>query len=218
MAILRYLRGLCVVASLCGSEAAAEVAIEVAAGSRHTCALTAQGGARCWGSNDLQELGDGTSTPSGVPVEVVGLPGPLTAIGVGDGVSCGLSAGGAVLCWGHGVSPLSGPPTVLPGLESGIASIDFGNYKKCVVTTAGGVLCGASEWTAVPGLASGVAQVAAGMDFACALSTSGGVSCWGDNFQGQLGADRETVPYSETPLEVAGLSGVASISAGLTHA
>src|SRR5262245_53020282 len=83
----RSLRALCIVASLCGSEAAADVAVEVAAGSQHTCARTAQGGARCWGLNDLQQLGDGTTTPSGVPVEVVGLPGPLTAIEVGEGFS-----------------------------------------------------------------------------------------------------------------------------------
>ena len=44
----------------------------VAAGSNHTCALTAAGGAQCWGQNSLRQIGDGTTTDRRVPAEVVG--------------------------------------------------------------------------------------------------------------------------------------------------
>jgi alpha-tubulin suppressor-like RCC1 family protein len=45
----------------------------ITAGSNHTCAITATGAARCWGSNDFGKLGDGTTTNRLTPTNVTGL-------------------------------------------------------------------------------------------------------------------------------------------------
>lgn len=68
----------------------------------------------------------------------------------------------------------------------------------------------------VPGL-SGVRQVAAGADFFLALKQDGTVWSWGVNREGILGdhtAPGEQLRDSEVPVRVAGLAGVASITAG----
>ena len=70
----------------------------IAAGGRHTCALTSGGGVKCWGANGAGQLGDGTTTQRLTPVDVIGITG-ATAITVGVDHSC------AILGNGSGIRP-----------------------------------------------------------------------------------------------------------------
>jgi alpha-tubulin suppressor-like RCC1 family protein len=53
---------------------------EVTAGSWHTCAVISNGGVKCWGLNDYNQLGDGTNNNSNTPVDVYGLEGGLNSL------------------------------------------------------------------------------------------------------------------------------------------
>ena len=47
-------------------------AVDITAGTLHSCALKSDGSIACWGNNDYGQLGDGSTTTSGTPVAVSG--------------------------------------------------------------------------------------------------------------------------------------------------
>lgn len=74
--------------------------VDLQAGNYHNCVLTAGGGVKCWGWNHTGQLGDGTLTDRGVPVDVTGLTSGVAAISVGSGHTCARLLDGEILCWG----------------------------------------------------------------------------------------------------------------------
>ncbi len=68
-------------------------------GRNHMCALAADGGVRCWGDNNMGQLGGaGTATKPG---KVDGLAGKAIDIAVGHVFSCAALADGSAACWGY---------------------------------------------------------------------------------------------------------------------
>jgi alpha-tubulin suppressor-like RCC1 family protein len=68
-------------------------------GENHSCGLTSNGSAYCWGRNGLGRLGDGTTTDRSTPVAVSGGL-SFIAVSAGSNHSCGLTSSGNAYCWG----------------------------------------------------------------------------------------------------------------------
>lgn len=175
----------------------------LSAGGSHTCALTAAGGVKCWGSNISGALGDGTLTERLVPVDVIGLRSGVTAISAGGGHTCALTATGGVKCWGHNAYGQLG---------------NGGGGESC-----SGSICHRSP-VEVSGLESGVVAISAGSWHTCALTADGVVKCWGGNRIGQLGDGGGGLPCEVdtvcrfTPVDVVNLgSGVIAVNTMVDH-
>lgn len=213
--------------------------VRIAAGSTHTCVVTAEGYARCWGANQYGQLGDGSHAPKRVPIDVSGLMGPVKDIAVGERHTCAVTTTASLKCWGSnhdyqlgdGVRQDRVSPFDVTELRSDVRAVTAGELHTCVLTATGGVKCWGGnqdgqlgEGTSVDksqtvepaGLESGVLAVAAGWRHTCVLTAGGAVKCWGNNQDGQIG-DGTTVQKS-IPTDVVGLgSGVSAIAAGGRH-
>jgi alpha-tubulin suppressor-like RCC1 family protein len=155
-------------------------------GASHACALMANAGVKCWGWNSIGQLGDGTTTDRSVPVDVVGLGGPVAAVAAsGEWSTCALLVGGGVQCWGYNVVgqlgngslSSSAVPVNVVGLGSGVAAISVGDGHACALMTGNGGMCGS-------------------------------IKCWGQNETGELGDGTfdTTAPFgSLVPVDVVGL-------------
>lgn len=84
--------------------------IAVDAGYEHTCGVTFEGAAYCWGGAG-RLLGDGSSNPSAVPSAVVGAF-RFGAISAGFGHSCATLTGGLMTCWGYNLTGALGTGNV----------------------------------------------------------------------------------------------------------
>ena len=231
------------VSGLAPAALAGERAVLVAAGHRHTCAVTASGKVLCWGSNDYGQLGDGTNAWRLTPTAVAGLGANVQGIAAGGGGfsgdnfshTCALTAAGGVVCWGsnsHGQlgdnsTTDSSTPVQVSGLTSGVSAIAAGGAHTCALTDAGAVLCwglnengqlgnGSLTNSRTPVQVNGITSGATRITAGHSHTcavVSGAARCWGYGLEGQLGTG--TQDDSSVPIQVTGLTnGVASITAG----
>jgi alpha-tubulin suppressor-like RCC1 family protein len=214
-------------------------AVQIAAGSSHTCVRMGTGAVKCWGNNYAGQLGNGTYLGYG-PGDVTALGTDALAITAGGGHSCALLTGGGVKCWGNNASGQLGDQTTqnrnapvdVNGLTSGVLAVSAGDSHTCALVSGGGVKCWGSNWAGqlgdgttgdksapveVVGLGGSVVAVSAGGDFTCALLSTGAVQCWGGNSEGQLGDGTSTDSHS--PVTVSGnLEPISAIESGDFHA
>jgi alpha-tubulin suppressor-like RCC1 family protein len=172
----------------------------VTTGSQHSCALEASGVAYCWGEASGGQLGDGlpTNRAQTSPVRVAASVAFVSVV-AGTHHTCGLTAGGAALCWGMTYDAIPRPV----GGSLSFAALAPGFVHTCGLTREGAVWCwgdntfgqlgtgGTYPSEAPVRVASSLSFVgiAAGMYATCALSAGGEAWCWGDNESGTLGVE-----------------------------
>lgn len=215
----------------------------VAAGNEHSLALGSDGRVYAWGDNSHGQLGDGTTTASGIPVAVQTPPGvTFTAIATGAFHSLAVGSDGVTYAWGQndvgqlgiGDETDASEPTPVPA-PAGVSftAVAAGDYSSAAVGSDGRAYTwgnndlgqlgtGTFAGSTVPVPASTpagatIATVSLTAEFVLALATDGTLYAWGDNYGGQLGDGSEDT--SPVPLEVAMPAGVtvASASAGGYH-
>lgn len=166
--------------------------VEIAPGSEHTCARTADGRIYCFGRNAGGSLGDGSmsgdrSAP-GPAVDNTQLT-SASAIAVSSNFSCAIrSSDGAVFCWGSNIA----------------ARLGDGTATNRATPVRAGALTNAL-------------QIGLGSAHGCALLQNDEVWCWGDNSGGQLARPASTAGVA-SPVLAGTFSQARSLVVGTTHA
>lgn len=181
-----------------------ETFTQLAIGLSHTCGLTPEQDAYCWGANSFGQLGSVSTTACTAPGSTVVQPCTPTPtlvggglkfawISAGDSRTCGVAVSGDAYCWGAGNFGAIG--------DGGLSN------RGAPALVAGGL-----HWASVS---------VGGASSTCGLTTTGHAYCWGWNSYGALGA-RTTelcsinqLPCATTPIAVASTQTFLEVSAGL---
>ena len=127
----------------------------VAAGGEHTCALTAEGQAYCWG---LGHLTGSAGAPNRVSLpRAVETDHRYVAISAGFAHTCALTADGEIDCWGENLAGQLGDGTHLDrplparvDSQETFESIATGGAHTCALARGGSVWCwGGNPWGGV---------------------------------------------------------------------
>jgi alpha-tubulin suppressor-like RCC1 family protein len=118
---------------------------QVSAGGEHTCGVTTDDRAYCWGRNFSGELGDGTTTDHSTPVAVTGGL-RFRQVSAGGAHTCGLTTDDRAYCWGAGgllgdgtTTPRLNPVAVAGGRR--FRQVSAGSSHSCAVTPFDRAFC-----------------------------------------------------------------------------
>ena len=132
----------------------------------HTCAITSEGRAYCWGMNVYGQLGNNSTTGSRIPVAVQ-MPAGVSfqSIAAGYTHTCALTTEGKAYCWGRNTDGQLGNNSTTNSLTPVAVQMPAGVSSQ---------------------------SIAASNVHTCALTTTGKAYCWGMNQYGQLGNNSTT--------------------------
>lgn len=210
--------------------------VQVSGGWLHTCGITTDQRAYCWGENNVGQLGDGSTTSHSTPVPVAGGH-RFRHIRAGASHTCAVTPADVGYCWGSGIYAQLGdggnhnrltPSRIVGGLK--FRRVNAGGYHTCGVTTNDKAYCWGSNEDGQLGIGTMMGQVkpvavAGGLSFSqvipgsnhtCGLTTSHRAYCWGNNDRGQLGDGARSDPRL-TPVAVSGGHHFAQVIAGYFH-
>lgn len=206
---------------------------QLSAGYDHTCGVTTDNRAYCWGRNNTGQLGDNTITNRPRPVEVLtGVK--FLLVSAGAGYSCGISTTNAAYCWGeNGDGQLGDGSTTIhftPRLVAGgrrYRQVRVGYFHTCAITVSDVAFCwgrnsngqvgdGTTTNRLVPTRVKTDAKFrwvfTAGLH-TCGSTTDFRALCWGRNEDGQLGDGTTIHKFRPTPVAGSHAFRVATVGA-----
>jgi alpha-tubulin suppressor-like RCC1 family protein len=211
---------------------------QVSVGRNHTCGVTTEDQAYCWGENS-GSLGDGSTVNRSSPVPVAGGR-EFRQVEAGYFHSCGVTRGNRAFCWGSNTYGQLGdgttstrlkPVAVVGGLTFKHVSTGIGSQEfTCGVTTENRAYCWGNNRSGQVGDSSTATrrvrpvpvagnrqfrQVDAGDAHACGVTTANKAFCWGDGRGGELGNGKSYLSF--WPRAVAGGLAFQRVSAGETQ-
>lgn len=177
--------------------------VRIDAGGHHTCAVTRDQQAWCWGNNGRRQASPETDWNTiDYPAQVAGLP-PVREIRGGADYSCALALSGEIYCWGKGDETVDPSPRMLRPATTPTRFTDLGagEHHICGLSDEGQVFCWSDSTGAQPGdprhawtdepaivrMANAGRTVTTGVEHTCAIDGEDIVYCWGENGHGQLG-------------------------------
>lgn len=178
---------------------------QLAVGADFACALLDGGAVRCWGANDVGQLGYGHTERIGddeSPAQAgdVALGGRAVSLTAGAHHACARLEDGTARCWGLGDAGQLGYGD----------TDDVGDDERPI--DRGPVAVGGS---------AAIVELVAGESHTCARLETGAVRCWGANDAGQLGLGHtNAIGDDEDPADVADVDvgGTATaLAAGARH-
>jgi len=210
---------------------------KIFAGVTHTCGLTAEGAAWCWGRNNFGRLGNNSEQNPTAAVAVVGGH-VFTDLALGLFHTCGVDEIGDVWCWGDNekgqlakrTSAYSASPSPLL-VSSEFTKVSAGDFYTCGLKTGGEMMCWGTlalgetfppttRDSATPVRIGGATatwdDVDAGSDFACALQGEE-TKCWGLAGLSRLGNGKGPNQNSAVPVTATTAVPLVQVSSGLTH-
>lgn len=209
---------------------------QVASGYHHTCGVTIEGRAYCWGWNPFGQLGDGTTTSPHLAPATVSTSLHFREVSAGVHHTCGVTMDNRVYCWGSNVEGQLGDGTTSARLKpvpvaSGLffRQVRAGYHHTCALTTDKRAYCWGRNTSGELGTGRGgnalrptaVAgglrffQITAGNAHSCGKTTDYRGFCWGANDFGKLGDG--TTTNRPTPRAVTGGLKFYQLSAGDAH-
>jgi alpha-tubulin suppressor-like RCC1 family protein len=213
---------------------------QVSPAGLHSCGVTLDHLAYCWGFGPNGQLGTGASEERRRPVAVSGGL-RFRQVSAGNEFTCGVTTDDRGYCWGFNARGQLGDGTettrFVPVAVAGnlrFRQVSAGSNHACAVTTDQRAYCwglltddepvvlgnGTTVGSATPvPVTGGLAfrQVSAGSSHTCGLTTSNEAFCWGADASGQIGDGGGASPLRLRPTRVAGAHRFKQLDAGGLH-